>query len=272
MIENKRIGFIGAGMMGSAIIQGIVEAKGIKRSQIYIYDISKNRMKEMRNKFRINLAGSNREIAQEVDIVVIAVKPQQIKEVLKEIGGVLKSNQLLISIAAGIPISFIQRKIKNKVPLIRVMPNIPALVKSGISALCRGKFALQKDLKMAEMIFSKVGGVLVVEEKYLDSITAVSGSGPAYFYLFVEAIIEAGQKIGLSKKVASLLAIETMLGSSKMLNLTGHSPGYLRQMVTSPGGTTMAALKEFEKAKFNEIVSKAIEAALKRAKELKVND
>lgn len=262
-----RIAFIGAGRMGGALIRGLIKS-GYNPDQIGASDANPERLEELKEEYKIRTFSSNRQAVQESDVVVLAVKPQKIPDVLAEIKESVNPSQILISIAAGISVSTIEQALDEAVPVIRVMPNSPALVGAGMSILSPGSHANKEALEVARQIFSGVGKVVVLEEKFLNLVTALSGSGPAYFYLFVEGLAEAGQAAGLSFETSLKLATETMLGAAQMLKETGKRPSELIDMVKSPGGTTAAALEVFEKSNFKSIVHEAVKAALQRAKEL----
>lgn len=249
----KRIAVIGAGNMGSAIIKGIR-----KKYRITVSDIDQNKLRGLNIK-------DNRKAVKDVDIIVLAIKPQNMAPVLEEIKGIVKPSQLVISIAAGIK----TRKIENrlgKIPVVRVMPNMPLLVGMGIGALCRGRYAKYSHIKDAGRIFP--GFIFIKKESLMDAVTAISGSGPAYVYLFIESLIKSAVRLGLSKDDAETLVYQTLKGAIALLEKSGKPPEELRRQVTSPGGTTEAALKVFQKKGFSKIIEKAVNAACKRAKEL----
>ncbi|MFZ3062549.1 MAG: pyrroline-5-carboxylate reductase [Actinomycetota bacterium] len=262
-----RVALIGAGRMGAALIKGLINS-GYKPDQVGASDANRKRLRELKEEHKIKTFSSNLEAVEEADVIVLAVKPQQIPDVLAEIKESVNPAQTVISIAAGVSISTLEHGLGEGVPVIRVMPNSPALVGAGMAAISPGSRAGERDIKVAREIFSGVGKVVVVEEKFQNLITALSGSGPAYFYLFVEALTEAAEVAGLSLETSLELVTETMLGAARMLIETGQLPSKLIDMVASPGGTTVAALKVFEKSDFKSIVREAVKAALERAKEL----
>ncbi len=262
-----RVAFIGAGKMAEALIKGLLKAGVMRQEQIFASDIDRRRLKYLQKKYRINVFGENLAISSISDVVILSVKPQVMDEVLGRIGGKIKRNQLVISIAAGIRLSRLEKAFP-KVPVIRVMPNNPALIGEGISAISSGKFAKDKDIKITEKIFSSVGETLRVPEKLMDSVTALSGSGPGFIYYFLEALIEGGIAAGLPRDISKRLAIQTALGSIRTVKETNKSPEELRGWVTSPSGTTLAGLKVLDKRKFKKTVLEAIVAAKERAFEL----
>ena len=264
----KRIAFIGAGKMGEALIRGIIADGLYPRDAIIAAEPDDERREMVKRELGINTTRDNREAIRGADIVCLAIKPQILDAVLEEISEDITEEQLLISILAGVPTRRIEDKPGKKIRVVRVMPNTPALAGAGIAAICPGRYAGSDNLRSVEEIMSAVGDVLRVPEELIDAITGVSGSGPAYFFLFTEALARAGRKIGLSREQADLLARKTLIGAGKLLEETGQSPEELRRNVTSRGGTTEAALKTFERLGFEEIVEKAVRAARDRAREL----
>ena len=268
-----KIGFLGSGNMAEAIINGLLSAKLYKPQNIFASDIRAERIKHFQQEYKIITLDTNEALAQKVDILVLSVKPQQIINALNSIKGSLKKDSLVISIAAGIKTEQITAALGD-IPVVRVMPNTPALISQGASAL----FANQKAKTMLEKvakIFDAVGKTVVVEdENLIDAVTAVSGSGPAYYFLLTEEIIKAALKLGLTENVAKKLVLQTAKGAAMLAeeaDKKGQSPGKLRQNVTSPGGTTEAAMKKFQENKFDDIVAVAIKAACERSKELSKN-
>ena len=257
-MKNK-IGIIGCGNMGSAIIS--------QNPSAIVFDKDSRKLRDIKKRYNTKAAFDNQELVRQSAVVIIAVKPQDIDCVLKEINSIV-SNQLIISIAAGITTRYIENKIGRKVKVIRVMPNMAAQVKSGISAICKGKFAKNSDILIAEKIFRKLGKVVRVKENYLDAFTAIAGSGPAYFFYFIEALFGVGKDLGFSEKQIVEFVKEVAIGSIKLLEETGLSAKELREKVTSKGGTTAAALNVFKHEKLNEIVRKAVLKATNRAKQL----
>ena len=254
-----KIGLIGCGNMGSAIIR--------QNKIAAIFDKDQKKSADIKKRYHLAAAFDIQELVKACAIIIIAVKPQDIDQVLNEIKSTIK-NQLVISIAAGITTKYIEDKIGKNVKVIRVMPNIAAQVKSGISAICKGRFAKNNDLIVTEKIFQKLGKVARVKENHLDAFTAIAGSGPAYFFYFIEALSSAGKRLGFSEKLIVEFVREVAKGSIKLLEETGLSAKELREKVSSKGGTTEAALKVFKNEKLNLIVREAVLKATKRAKEL----
>ncbi|MBI4743305.1 MAG: pyrroline-5-carboxylate reductase [Actinobacteria bacterium] len=264
----NKIALIGCGQMGGALIKGMVHSKAAAPGQIVVSDLDKEKIEKLKDELKINIAENNCEAVSRAEVIFLAVKPQQIESVLNEIKTNIDENKIIISIAAGISSNAVEEMLDNKIPVVRVMPNSPALVGKGVYVISLGKFAGEKEKELAEKIFSSTGKVIFINESLQNEAMALSGCGPAYFYLFVEHLINAGTANGLPEDVASSLAIETLVGAGKMLTETGKSPADLRKMVTSPGGTTLAALEIFEKKEFSLTVREAVDAAIKRAIEI----
>mgnify|MGYP001068923022 FL=1 len=255
-----KLGFIGAGAMAEAILKGVLQAKLYQPQEMLISDINLVRLKELHQNLGVAIAANNKEVINECPIILLAVKPQQISEVLSQEKESIILGKVLISIAAGIKTESIE-KIVGNISVIRVMPNTPALVGAGMSALCKGLYAKEEDLNVATDIFASVGETVVVEEKLMDAVTAVSGSGPAYAYQFIEAMADGGVQVGLPRPIAYKLAAQTMIGAGLMVLETGMHPGHLKDMVTSPGGTTIKAVNVLEKAGVRGTIMDAVEAA-----------
>jgi len=265
----KKVGVIGLGNMGHAVMRGLARtcAPGANAGMLAGYDCDTAKARAAGKDVRIKLLGSVGELAHFSDIVIIAVKPQQFAQIALELSG-LSKGKLLISIAAGIKTRDIERAVGGKARVVRVMPNTPALVGEGMSVICAGRHATQADLKAAISIFSCVGETEVLPERYFDLVTAISGSGPAYFFYLKEALMEAATGLGMKKDTARKLVSRTALGAAKLLIETGHEPAVLRSRVTSKGGTTEQAIKVFEKEGFKRTVRKAVAAAQKRSRQL----
>ena len=289
---NKKVGFIGAGNMAEAIISAIVK-NGVPAKKVFISDINNARLKYISKKYGVVKCFDNSSVVRFSEIVFLAVKPYQIEEVLKETAYIFNSNKgykpcvisarsemktsfpftrsldnkLLISIAAGIKTSKIEKYLK-KTAVIRVMPNTPALIGSGAIALTPGRYAKKSDLQFAKKLLDFCGIVVDVTEKDMDAVTAVSGSGPAYIFYIAEIMMTTAEKLGLEKEIAEKLVNQTLLGAAKMLINSTDDPEVLRNIVTSKGGTTEAAIKVLLRENFGKIFEKAICAAMKRSKEL----
>jgi pyrroline-5-carboxylate reductase len=269
MLKGKKIGFLGAGNMAEAIINGLVKSGQVQPSEISASDKNIERLNVVVEGYGIEGHNKNFEVARRSDVIILAVKPQIIKPVLDEISEEIGPNKLLISIAAGIEIQQIASNLCKGAKIVRVMPNTPALVLSGASALCPGEEVSKEELKLATAIFDAVGETVIVEnEGLMDAVTGLSGSGPAFVYTFIEAMSDAGVKMGLPRETANILATETVLGSAKVVSELKRHPAELRDMVTSPGGTTIAGMGKLEENGFRSAIISAVEAAVKRSKEL----
>ncbi len=267
VLSGLRIGVIGVGNMGQALVHGLVE-KSVYPQNISVFDLDKKKITEIKKEGRIKGAASTRQCASLSDVVILAVKPQGLQPVIEEIASSIEPGTLVISIAAGVTLKKIETYFKKQVSLVRVMPNMPALVGSGMSAYSPGRHVSEKHKKIAEAILSSFGEVVLVPEKLLDLVTAVSGSGPAYYFLLTEKLIEAAYEMGMKVDVAKRLAYQTAFGSGKVLAGTSEDPEDLIAKVASKGGTTEAALKVFQKQGLGKIVHDAVKAAYKRSKEL----
>ena len=264
-----RIGIIGCGNMGSALIHGMVKSRRFPSRQILAWDPDTRRLSGLTRRYKIRRVSSNSEVA-EAEIVLLAVKPQQMEEVLQEVRPSLNSRKLLISIAAGRSTDWIGKRVNGKaVPVVRVMPNMPASVQKGVSAIAGGKHAKAAHLEQAEKIFRSIGDwVVCVPEKLMDAVTAVSGSGPAYFFFLMEEMIRQGIALGLPDKIARRLVLETAAGAAALAKETEEEPSALRARVTSKGGTTEAAFRVFSQKQVGENLRAGIHAAYQRAKEM----
>jgi pyrroline-5-carboxylate reductase len=268
MAINGKIAFLGGGNMAEALIKGLIAAGTAKADQIMVMDVSADRLAHLKNTYGISAAKSNAEAAREVGVIILSVKPQVIEKVLTEISLVVDDKKLVISIAAGIDLAKIEKSLRETSHVVRVMPNAPALVLAGAAALSAGKNVTSDDLALAESIFNSVGRAVVVDEKLMDAVTGLSGSGPAYVFMIIDALSDAGVKAGLPRPLALELAAQTVYGSAKMVLETKEHPGKLRDMVTSPGGTTIEGLHTLEKGKLRATLMNAVEAATARSKEL----
>lgn len=270
-MKNSTIGFVGSGNMATALVKGLVESGLYSSDRLLASDSDPQKLKELTEKFGIKGYSSNRELVGGCTIIVLAVKPQVIREVLEEVRDGIRGDHLVISIAAGIPMAMIHSIVGSHIPLIRVMPNTPALIQKGISALAPGELVTPEQMKVAEEIFNAVGETVVVEEEMMDSVTAMSGSGPGYIFRIMEALVEAGEKLGFDRETATRLVVQTTLGAAHLAKESEKSLPQLREMVTSPGGTTAAALDVFERMGLGKVIQGGVEAARKRGAELGKN-
>lgn len=269
MLNSKKIGMIGSGNMGGALISGLISSGSAKPENIICSDISEQQLQEMKNQYGIHTTTDNLEVVEKSDIIIYAIKPQIMVSVLKETAGHLDISKLVISIAAGVPLAAIESCLKKDLRLIRVMPNVAVSVGEGASAIAAGAHTHKEDIDLAMAIFNSVGKCIFLKENNLmDAITGLSGSGPAYIFLIVDALADAGVKMGLSRKDALLLSSQTLLGAAKMLIETNEHPGPLKDSVTSPGGTAIAGLHTLEKGGLRTTLINAVEAATNRSKEL----
>ncbi len=281
MTELKRkIGFLGGGNMAEAFVGAIIRSNISDPSMIYVSDISEERLDILRKTYGISTMNDNFKVFSECDIVILAVKPQQVVQVLSQIadheGYKIQDRKLLISIAAGFPIRKIEdllyspldEKTRNKLPIIRVMPNTPALVLAGMSGMSANIHATAEDIHITRTILEAMGRVIEFKEEDLDAVTALSGSGPAYVFYLVESMIEGGIAAGLNPEDASILTMTTLKGALKLMEERNESPELLRQKVTSPGGTTEAAFKVLENNGVKQRIIEAIAAAARRSKDL----
>ena len=267
-VEARRIAVLGAGKIGEALLSGLVSSGWREPAELWATSRRQERVDELRERYGVRATTSNGEAVSGAAIVVVAVKPQDIEALLGEIGGLLGEEQTVLSIAAAIPTSLIEAHLLARVPVVRAMPNTPSTVHEGIAGIAAGAHAAETHLAAAEEVLSHLGRVVRVPESHMDAVTAVSGSGPAYFALLAEAMIEAGILLGLSREISTQLVVQTMLGTAKQLRDTHTHPVELREMVTSPGGTTIAAIRELEMAGVRAAFLNAIQAAMDRSREL----
>lgn len=268
MLEDKKLCIIGAGQMGEALFGGFIKSGIVQAGQIILNDVNIERLQSLKDKYHIEFNADTLEAVKKSDIVLVAVKPQHIDQVLSGAKDGFREDQIVISIAAGVPTEKIRSLIGKNARIVRVMPNTPALVGQGMSVISRSVYADKEAAEITLLLFSSVGEAIELPEDLQNQATAVSGSGPAYFFLMVEALVDAGINAGLDEGAASTLVIQTMAGSAAMLRETGKKPSELREMVTSPGGTTAAALQVFSNHEFRSIVQEAVKAAIQRAREL----
>ncbi|HYC59058.1 MAG TPA: pyrroline-5-carboxylate reductase [Thermoanaerobaculia bacterium] len=264
---TRTIGFVGAGNMAEALLRGLLRGDDFAPEQISASAPRAERVAELHEKYGINATIDNR-VPASAEIVVLSVKPQIMSRVLDEVAPTISSDALVISIAAGVPVATIQARLTAGTRVIRAMPNTPALVDAGATAIAGGEHARESDLSDAKRIFDAVGVTVILEETALDAVTGLSGSGPAYVFLILEALSDAGVKVGLSRRTAQLLAAQTLLGSAKLLLETNEHPGRLKDMVTSPGGTAITGLHTLEHGGVRTTLMNAVEAATRRSREL----
>jgi pyrroline-5-carboxylate reductase len=269
MLNDKKIAILGSGNMGEALVSGLIVSESSEPENIICTDIRKEKLDEIRREYGVRTTTDNIKAVVESDIIVYAVKPQIIAAVLKETAKKLDMSKLVISIAAGVPMAAIESCLDKDLRLIRVMPNIAASVNEAASAIAAGAHATKEDIDLALAIFNSIGKSIFLKENYLmDAITGLSGSGPAYIFLIVDALADAGVKMGLARQDALFLSTQTVLGAAKLLLETQEHPGQLKDKVTSPGGTAIAGLATLEEGGLRTTLIRAVEAATNRSKEL----
>ena len=265
---DGKLAILGTGRMGEALLGGLLRSGWAKPDQVWCTVRSESRAERLAETYGVQANTDSPGAAAQADVVVLAVKPQNVRVLLEDIAGKVHAGQTVISVVAGVPTTTIESLLADGVPVVRVMSNVPVLVDEAMSAVAPGRHAGDEHVEVAERILGHVGKVVRLGEEHLDSVTALSGSGPAYFFLLAEAMIDAGILLGLSRDVATELIIQTMVGSAKMLRDTGQHPVELRESVTSPGGTTIAAIRVLEEQRVRAAFLNAIEAAKHRSEEL----
>src|SRR5579884_2030070 len=268
MLLGKRIAFIGAGSMTEALVTGMLASRLASPNELYATDIQAARRQHMEHRYRVRVGADNREAAGWADVVLVSVEPDDLDAVLGEIRPALHPECVLISVAAGYPIARIAAHVKPDCAIVRAMPNTPSTVLAGMTALAFGGRRAESTEALAKRLFESVGSVVVVEEALMDAATGVSGSGPAYVYVMIEALADGGVRMGLPRSTAQLLAAQTVRGAAKMLIETGQHRGELKERVASPGGTTLAGLEELETGRFRAALISAVEAAVTRSAEV----
>jgi pyrroline-5-carboxylate reductase len=267
-VDDSRIAILGAGRIGEALIAGLLSSGWREPGQIAASSRRPERVTELAERYGVATTSNNVEAAAGATLVVVSVKPQDIDALLGEIGPAITPEQTVLTVAAATSTATIERHLAAGVPVVRAMPNTPSTVHEGIAGLCAGAHAGEEHVTLAAEALAHLGSVVRVPERSMDAVTAVSGSGPAYFALLAEAMIEAGLLLGLSREISTQLVVQTMLGTAKQLRDEGLHPVELREMVTSPGGTTIAAIRELESAGVRAAFLNAIQAAMTRAQEL----
>ncbi|MBQ9245947.1 pyrroline-5-carboxylate reductase [bacterium] len=263
----NKLGFIGGGKMASAILNGVIKSKWLSSENIYVSDKNEDALAILKSKHNINITTDNAEVVKNCNIILFAVKPFVIREIMEEVKAYITQNHLVLSIAAGISTKTIEETIGD-VAVVRIMPNTPALVNAGMSAICGGKNAKKEHKQLALEIFKNVGEVIETEEKYIDIITAISGSGPAFYYYIIDEIAKAGKKLGMDYDTCLKLSAQTALGSAKMIMQSGISPEQLIVNVTTPGGCTAVGNEVLKDNKVSDIMYETIEKTAKKAFEL----
>jgi pyrroline-5-carboxylate reductase len=267
-METRKIGMVGAGNMAGALIRGMLASKQVLPEQLRASDVRKERLSELAAEFGITTHGDNHELCEWANVVVLAVKPQVMDRTLDQVGPALQPGTLVISIAAGVPIRALEARLPETVRVVRAMPNTAAIVLAGATGIAPGSRATDADVEFTRALFDATGRSVVLEESLIDAVTGLSGSGPAYIMLIIEALADGGVKVGLHRDTALLLAAQTVFGSAKLLLDTGEHPGRLKDMVTSPGGTAIAGLHTLESGGLRRTLIDAVDVATRRAQEL----
>lgn len=267
-LRGRKIGFVGGGNMAEALIRGILHSHTVGADQIRASDVKQERLDELHARYGIETTLDNEALSRWADVLVIAVKPQIVDRILAPIAAGLSSTALVISVAAGVPIEALEARLPDGTRVVRTMPNTPATVLAGATAIAPGAYATPDDVEVARAMFHAVGRVTVLDESLLDAVTGLSGSGPAYVMLMIEALADGGVKVGLGRDAALMLAAQTVYGAAKLQLETGEHPGRLKDMVTSPGGTAIAGLHTLESGGLRRTLIDAVEAAANRSAEL----
>jgi pyrroline-5-carboxylate reductase len=265
---DKKIAFLGAGNMAGALLRGLLAAGATDAAHVWCVDVRKERTADLAKQYGVRVGQDNEAASRWADVVVLSTKPQVFDRLLPAVAAGIRPDALAISIAAGVPIASIEARLPAGARVVRTMPNTPAIVDAGATAIAAGTHATGEDVELAQKIFDCVGITVVLDEVLLDAVTGLSGSGPAYVFLVIEALADAGVKVGLHRDSAQLLAAQTVLGSAKLLLETGEHPGRLKDMVTSPGGTAIAGLHTLEAGGLRKTLIDAVETATERSQEL----
>jgi pyrroline-5-carboxylate reductase len=267
-LAGKNVTVLGAGKMGGILLQALLKNGLLSPKRTTATVAHDDRAKTLGRKLGIRVGTDNVKAAEEADIILIAVKPQVVEEVASQLRGHLSARQLVISVAASVPNSLIEKALGAEIPVMRAMPNTPCSVGCGMTAIAKGAHATAKHVELATTIFNVVGRTVVVDEKHMDAVTGLSASGPAYIYIILESLAEAGVKVGLPRDIATLLAAQTTLGAARVVLDTGDHPALLKDSVTTPAGCTVDGLMELEEGKLRVTLIKAVVKATQRAKEL----
>lgn len=268
MLGNTKLSVLGAGKLGEILIKGLLEAAVIDVSNLVVTAGHQPRLDYLRERFGVSGTLSNQNAVEYADVVLLGVKPQTVPVVLADIGSLLRPSQILISVAASVSTAFIEKHLASPVPVIRAMPNTPCLLKKGMTGLSAGSNATQEHVELARFIFDSVGRTVVVDEKHMDAITGLSASGPAFVYIIIESLAEAGVKVGLPRDLATELAAQTVLGAGTMVLETAEHPAKLKDTVTTPAGCTIDGILELEEGGLRVTLIKAVVKATERAKQL----
>lgn len=267
-LARKKVAFLGAGKMGGILLQALLKSGRLSAKSITATVAHAERAKALTPKFKVKVGTNNAAAVKGADIIVIGVKPQVVEDVVRDIRDHVTPKQVIVSVAASVPTSMIEKNLPAGIPVVRAMPNTPCLLGSGMTAICKGKHASAEDVALTCHMFDVVGRTVVVDEKHMDAVTALSASGPAYIYIILESLAEAGVKVGLPRDIATLLAAQTTVGAARVVLETGDHPALLKDAVTTPAGCTIDAIMELEEGKLRVTLIKAVVKAAQRAKEL----
>jgi pyrroline-5-carboxylate reductase len=267
-LHVKKLALVGAGKIGEALLSGILSSQLVPVTRVVATDADRTRADYIGEKYGVRTYTNNRQAVARADLVLLCVMPQRVKDILREIRKDVRQGVLVISVAASVTTRLIEQELDRGVRVVRVMPNTPCLIRQGMSALCRGKHATDEDLKIAQAIFGSMGRAVVVDERHMDAITGLSASGPAYVYMIIESLAEAGVKLGLPRELSTELSAQTLLGASAMVLHTGEHPAKLKDVVTTPAGCTIDGLLELEEGGLRVTLIKAVVRAAERAREL----
>lgn len=268
MARKYKLAVIGVGKLGEALIAGLLKKGNLTASNISGSVGQEKSIERVRERLGVEASLDNREVARNADVIILAIKPQNMDRVLQEIAGDLAPDQLVISVAASVTTEFVQARMTKNIPVVRAMPNTPSVINAGMTGLCVGLYANQSHKNEAESIFKCVGETVFVDESLMDGVTALSASGPAYLYVVIESLAEAGVKLGIPRETSTLLASQTMLGAARMVLESNAHPALLKDMVTTPAGCTIDGLLELEEGKLRVTLIKAVVKAAERAREL----
>ena len=268
MTLDTSVALIGAGKLGESLVRGLIDAGTVDAARVTVTAAHRSRPERLAQELGVHAGASNREAAKGAGLVIIAVKPQQVGAVLEDLRGTLEPTQLLVSVAASVGTTFIESKLRGPIPVVRAMPNTPALIRCGMTAIAPGSHARDEHLSMARSVFNAVGRTVVVDEKHMDAITGLSASGPAFIYIVIESLAEGGVKVGLPRDLAIELAAQTVLGAGAMVIQTGQHPALLKDQVTTPAGCTIDGILKLEEGGLRVTLIKAVVEAAERAKQL----
>ncbi len=268
VLDNRRVGFLGGGAMATALIRGLLHSESVSPAQIRASDVKQTRVDELARDYKIETTPDNASLVRWADVIVVSVKPQIVDRILPEIAENLAPTALVVSIAAGVPIEVLEGGLPKGARVVRSMPNTAAIALAGATAIAAGTHADDDDMAVAQALFEAVGRCAVLDENLLDAVTGLSGSGPAYIMVIIEALADGGVKVGLGRETALLLAAQTVYGAAKLQLESGEHPGRLKDMVTSPGGTAIAGLHTLESGGLRKTLIDAVESATRRSTEL----